>query len=126
MASRANPTDRELAILQALWDAGPSTVQQVVDALHTREGKRPAYTTVLTFLRIATEKGLTVRDETGRSHVYTAAVTRDEVERSVVDRVIDGLFRGSAVALAAKAVETRLSRAERQQLLEILQNGEES
>lgn len=125
MTTRIRPTDRELAILQTLWDDGPSTVQDVVERLHALEGRRPAHTTVLTLLRIATEKGLTVRDESSRSHVYSAAVTRDEVERSVVGEVIDRLFRGSAIALATKAVETKLSSAERRRLLEILKEMEE-
>ena len=64
------PTDAELAILGVLWERGPSTVRDVHDELnrHTPTG----YTTVLKLLQIMTEKGLVVRDETQRAHIYEA------------------------------------------------------
>ncbi len=64
------PTDGELAILQVLWERGPSTVREVLEVL---EGARPtAYTTVLKMLQIMADKGLVVRDESRRTHVYRA------------------------------------------------------
>ena len=41
--------EAELQVLRALWDGGPATVREVLNHLHT-QGRRVAYTTVLTFL----------------------------------------------------------------------------
>ena len=65
------PTDAELEILQVLWQRGTSTVRQVYDVLS--EKRDLAYTTVLKMLQIMFEKGLVLRDETDRSHSYSAA-----------------------------------------------------
>ncbi|HEX9406684.1 MAG TPA: BlaI/MecI/CopY family transcriptional regulator, partial [Thermoanaerobaculia bacterium] len=62
------PTDSELAILGVLWERGPSTVREVHDELNRHAAT--GYTTVLKLLQIMTEKGLVVRDETQRAHIY--------------------------------------------------------
>ena len=71
MATRPGrkPTDAELAILRVLWARGPSTVREVAREM----GRERAYTTILKFLQIMTEKRLVRRDESLRSHVYEAA-----------------------------------------------------
>ena len=52
----SRPTDRELTILQILWDNGPSTVRQVNEAMNKDEDT--GYTTTLKLMQIMTEKGL--------------------------------------------------------------------
>ena len=67
---RARPTDAELAILQVLWDRGPSTVRQVFEAL--ADARETGYTTTLKLMQIMAEKGLVSRDESARTHIYEA------------------------------------------------------
>ena len=64
----STPTDRELGILQVLWDQGPSTVRHVHEALQSKTGT--VFTTTLKMLQIMTRKGLVRRDESGWAHVY--------------------------------------------------------
>ena len=120
------PTDRELAILQVLWESGPSTVRQVQDKLNEREAKQIAYTSVLTILQIMVDKGLVTRDESSKSHIYTAVKSRSEVEDIYVEDLIERLFRGSAMRLVAKALSPkRLSTSERLRLQKLLHEMEE-
>lgn len=100
---RKRPTDAELALLRVLWTRGPSTVRQVVDAL----GHDTGYTTVLKTLQIMTEKGLVVRDERVRTHVYDAAYSQDETQRSLVSDLLDRAFGGSAATLVLQALAAR-------------------
>jgi hypothetical protein len=80
----AEATDAELAILRVLWSRGPSTVRQVHDAL---TGERATgYTTALKLLQIMSEKGLVARDETDRSHVYSARLSEGETQRQLAGR----------------------------------------
>ena len=68
MSPTLKPTRAELAILRVLWTHGPQTVRQVHDVLAA--DKPSAYTTTLKLLQIMTDKGLVVRAEQNRQHVY--------------------------------------------------------
>jgi predicted transcriptional regulator len=104
------PTDAELTILRILWARGPSTVRQVHEVL-TRE--RPtAYTTALKLLQIMTDKGLVVRDESDRTHVYHARTSEDQTQRQLVRDLLDRAFGGSASKLVMQALAARRATAE--------------
>lgn len=102
---RVRPTDAELAILQVLWDGGPSTVRQVHEAL--TEARETGYTTTLKLMQIMAEKGLVRRDESSRTHVYTAAFSREDTQGSLINDLLDRAFGGSAAALVMQALSTR-------------------
>lgn len=96
------PTDAELAILRVLWERGPSTVRAVNDALTgTAE---PGYTTTLKLMQIMVEKGLLTRDDSARSHVYSASDSRDQTQRELVTDLVERAFGGSASALVMHAL----------------------
>ena len=46
-----------------------------------------------------TEKGLTHRDTSSRSHIYKAAIQEAKAKNSMLDRFIDKTFKGSASQL---------------------------
>ena len=99
------PTDAELAILNVLWERGPSTVRDVHDALkHDRD---VGYTTVHKILQDMAEKKLVTRDESERSHVYAAAVEEKSVKRRLVSDLLDKAFDGSAAQLVMQALSDK-------------------
>jgi len=102
MASLPRPTDAELQILRVLWADGPSTVRQVNERLST--GRDIGYTTTLKLMQIMAEKGLVSRDETDRTHVYTARATEGQTQRQLVSDLMDRAFGGSAAALVLQAL----------------------
>ena len=107
MAKRSvlKPTDAELAILRILWNHGPSTVRQVNEVAAT---DRPiGYTTTLKLLQIMTDKGLTVREEMGRRHVYAASHEEEVMQRRLLDDLLERAFGGSASKLVMQALATR-------------------
>ena len=104
-ASTPRPTDAELAILRVLWKHGPCSVRQVHDVLsHEREF---AYTTTLKFLQIMTDKGLTLREEQGRQHVYRARHAQEDTQRRLVRDLLDRAFGGSMSSLVMQALATK-------------------
>ena len=107
---RPRPTAAELAILQVLWERGPSTVREVHEQL--REGKETGYTTVLKTLQIMADKGLVRRDETRRAHVYQAKIHRERTQSQIVREVMDRVFAGSASRLVLHALSTKRASAE--------------
>ena len=112
-ALRRKPTDAELGILRVLWSRGPSTVRQIALAM----GREAGYTTILKLLQIMTEKGLVVRDEAERTHVYTAASTQDQTQRQLVTDLLERAFDGSAAKLVLQALAA--SKTSPQELAEI-------
>jgi predicted transcriptional regulator len=97
---RRKPTDAELNILTVLWSRGPSTVRQIAEDM----GREAGYTTILKLLQIMTEKGLVIRDEGARTHVYEAAYTQDQTQRQLVTDLLDRAFAGSAAQLVLQAL----------------------
>jgi BlaI family penicillinase repressor len=96
------PTESELELLRILWDIEPATVREIHDAL---KKERPSgYTTTLKLLQIMTTKGLVVRDEANRAHVYRAAITQDAMQSKILRDLSTRLFSGSAAQLAMHAL----------------------
>ena len=119
------PTDAELAILRALWRRGPSTVRQVLESLN--QDRETGYTTALKLLQIMTEKGLVERDETERTHVYRARLTKEQTQRQLVGDLLDKAFGGSASQLVLQALATKPASADElaqiRRLLDELEGG---
>ena len=107
------PTDGELAILQVLWQRGPSTVRHVLDQMD----RGTKYTTVLKLLQIMMEKELVRRDESERTHVYAAALPAQTTQRQLLRNLLDKAFAGSASQLVLQALSAR--RATPEELQEI-------
>ena len=120
--ARSQPTEGELEILKALWEQGPSELKQVCAAL--RRGRPVATTTVATMLKLMQEKGLVDRDEASRSSVWSARVSREAASTSLVRRLMDLVFDGSARRLLAHMIETeKLSPQERAEIRRLLDEG---
>lgn len=100
--NKTNVTEGEFEILTVLWDKGPSTVREVYESLPRR--RTVGYTTVLKLMQIMHEKKLVERDESSRSHVYSATVDRAETQGSMVDDLIQRVFAGSSANLVLRAL----------------------
>lgn len=100
--SLPRPTESELELLRILWDKQPATVREIFDALN--EQRPSGYTTVLKLLQIMTTKGLVVRDEANRAHVYRAAISQDAMQSKILKDLSIRLFSGSAAQLALHAL----------------------
>src|SRR5438477_11684637 len=103
------PTDAELAILSVLWERGPSTVRDVHDDLSSTQAT--GYTTILKLLQIMTEKGLVVRDESERAHVYQSRYGEQKTQRQLLADLAERAFGGSATKLVMQALSGRKASA---------------
>lgn len=85
-----------------LWQHGPRTVRQVNDQLSQQ--REIGYTTTLKLMQIMYEKGLLTRSEEAKSHVYTAALSEQEAQQSLLDRFLETAFKGSASQLVMQVL----------------------
>lgn len=99
------PTDAEIAILKVIWQRGPSTVREIHAQLSQHQ--HMLYTTVLKLLQIMTEKGLVVRDESQRAHVYEARLTQQRAQKMLLGELLERAFDGSAAQLVMQALSSR-------------------
>ena len=109
------PTQAETAILQVLWQRGPSTVRDVFEVLKAE--RSTGYTTVLKLLQIMHEKGLVRRDASRRSHRYEAVATQRHTQQQLVKDLLERAFGGSMQKLVMHALTAR--KASRKDLAEI-------
>lgn len=109
------PTESELAILNVLWAAGPSTVREVQNVLNRT--RKAGYTTVLKLLQIMTQKKLVKRDESNHAHVYMSNCSKQKTQRRLVDDLLKKAFSGSPVQLANTLFDSeKLSKTEFEKL----------
>lgn len=92
-------SDLQLDVMDVLWERGEATVADVHQALAASRGL--AYTTVATLLTRLEDKGVARRRREGRQLCYRAHVTKDEVQRRMVARLVDQLFQGDPAALVS-------------------------
>jgi BlaI family transcriptional regulator, penicillinase repressor len=116
------PTERELEILQVLWEQGPSTIREVYQTLNNKS--KTAYNSVLTILVIMFGKKLVNRDDSARSHVYQAKYSKAEMETRMVKTFMDNVFGGSAMRLVTKALSLKPTSKEDKELIRfVLERG---
>lgn len=115
------PTGAELDILAVLWRLGPSTVREVHAALQKDSG----YTTTLKQMQLMTDKGLLVRNERFRSHVYEARTAKEQTQRQIASDLLRRAFDGSAKSLVLGALSAQpASRADLEDIRRMLDDFE--
>lgn len=117
------PTAAELDLLQTLWPLGAATAKQVHAAM---QAERPDITsaTVLRLMQIMHAKGLLIRDESQRSHVYAPAQAQDSLQTNLLKDLIQKAFAGSAKALVLAALRSGISKKERAEIERLLQEDD--
>jgi BlaI family penicillinase repressor len=113
------PTEAELEILNILWGTGPATVHDAMT------GKETGYTTILKQMQVMTEKGLLVRNERYRSHVYEAGLSKQETQQQLARNLLRRAFDGSAKNLVLGALSSQpVSSSELAEIRKILDKFE--
>lgn len=117
------PTERELEILDILWDKGPSTTRDI----HTELSKKQkvAYNSVLTIMTIMLDKGLVSRDDSQKSHIYTANHNQEQIQNEMLNGFMNRVFGGSAMNLVSRALSIKnTSKEDKDQIKELLKEME--
>jgi BlaI family penicillinase repressor len=100
-----SPTPVELAILQVLWQRGPSTVREIHNAL--KNERDTGQSTTLKMVQVMTEKGLVRKDESMRPQVYRPARPAEQTQLQLIDELIQRAFGGSASQLVLRAASAQ-------------------
>lgn len=109
-------TEAELRVMSVLWDEGEASVRDVTDALERKHGL--AYTTVLTVLRVLTDKKYVAAKAVGRAHVFRPLIDRNEARATALKQMLGSFFGGSTEALAQHLIENESIDLDRLRTLE--------
>jgi BlaI family transcriptional regulator, penicillinase repressor len=115
------PTESELEILGVLWERGLASVREVHEEL--ARTKDVGYTTTLKLMQIMHEKGLVKRDDSVKTHIYQALVSREKTQKHLLGRMINGLFGGSPTQLVIQALGNYKASAEEIEEIQQLLNN---
>ncbi len=102
MNKQLKPTEGELEILKVLWENGQATVREVHESI--LKYKDAGYTTTLKLMQIMFEKGLVTRDDSSKTHIYTANISREKTQNQFLGKMINNLFGGSSTQLVMQAL----------------------
>ena len=115
------PTESELEILQVLWEKDKASVREVHEEL--LKTKEAGYTTTLKLMQIMFEKGLVSRDDSFKTHIYKASVSREKTQQHLLGKMINSLFGGSSTELVLQALGNhKASPAELEEIQQLLNN----
>ena len=116
-------THSEWYVMDCLWQHSPSTVMELVTALHQKVGW--AKCTTIPTLRRMEDKGLVTVEIHGRTKYYTPALERDKAVRRETRSFLDRVYQGSVgLMVSAMAQEKTLSQEEIDALYAILKEAE--
>jgi predicted transcriptional regulator len=105
-STRPNVPDAEWAVLEALWDKGPSTVQALMELLYP-DGGASKYATVHRLLERLEEKGYVARDRGTGVYLFRAVVGRDQLVGQQFEALVDKMCGGSLQPLLSHLVRAR-------------------
>jgi predicted transcriptional regulator len=91
------------AVMEAVWEQGEATVQQVRDRL--RREPLPAYTTILSVMQKLEKAGWLTHRAEGRSYIYSPVRSRQEAGASSLQSFIERVFRGDPLLLFQHLLE---------------------
>lgn len=123
--SHTKPTEAELEILNILWLKKRATVREVHEEIC--KTKNCGYTTTLKIMQIMYEKNLVSRDNSQKTHIYSAAVTQNNTQKQMLHKMVNALFAGSTSQMVLQALgsgsATEDELDEIQQLINSLKNS---
>lgn len=102
-------SERELDVLQALWQLGKAAAISEVHQNLRENGIELAYTTVQTMLSRLETKGAVARDDSVRPHRFRPLVKEPTTVGGAIENLVRRFFGGSVEALATRLVEQELS-----------------
>ncbi len=124
---RPDVTDAELAILEELWrSAEPQPISALVEALYPQRNAA-AHATVQSLLGRLEVKACVTRRRSGRAHLYSATVGRDDVIGHRLQSLAERLCEGSLTPLLTHLVQgASMTAADREALRRLLADVEGS
>ena len=93
-------TKAETQVMNILWSL-PEQQGFIQDIIDRYPEPKPAYTTILTFMKILTDKGFVRPEKVGKANRFSPLVSKDDYTYSFISDVKDTFFGGSFTSLVS-------------------------
>ena len=93
-------TKAETQVMNILWSL-PEQQGFIQDIIDRYPEPKPAYTTILTFMKILTDKGFIKPERVGKANRFSPLVSKDDYTYSFISDVKDTFFDGSFTSLVS-------------------------
>ncbi len=114
-------TETEFAILDVLWDEGPTTVRSIVEAVYEQH-THSLHAGVKSLLERLADKGFVVCEQRGRAHLFSTTVDRKAFVTQQLQELADSNFGGSLPPLLMTLVDNvKLARKDREAIRKIIE-----
>lgn len=97
------PTDLEMQILSVLWERGPSPAREVL--ANMPDGKKRAYTSVLSAMQVMERKGMLSHTTEGNTHIFATTKKKQQVVQPMMRTIIERIFAGNSAAAVQYLIE---------------------
>ncbi len=113
-------TETEFAILNVLWDRGPITVREIVEAIYQKH-THSLHASVKSLLERLADKDFVVCRRRGGAHFFSATVQRETFVAQQLQLLADSNFGGSLTPLLNTLVDNvKLDRGDREAIRKII------
>ena len=122
MTRQSEFSRRERQIMDAVFELGEATVNQVVDAIPDA----PTAMAVRRMMHILEEKGHLKRRENGREVIYSPRESKEKAGRSAFQKVLETFFGGSLEEALAAHLHSRkdeVTADERERLIALIEQA---
>ncbi len=97
----------EAEIMKIVWGKGNVTVREVHETMLRKEIEKKEhsfipYTTVMSTMTTLAEKQLLKQDKAAKTYIYSAAVDKKELSKSIIQSVSDKLLEESTSGMVSK------------------------
>ena len=97
----------EAEIMKIIWEKGKVTVREVHEnmlrkEIESKEEGFIPYTTVMSTMTTLAEKRLLKQDKTAKTYIYSAAVDKKELSKSIIKSVSDKLLEESTKGMVSR------------------------
>ena len=114
-------TETEFAILDVLWDRGPSTVRGIVVGVYGRH-THSLHTSVKSLLQRLADKGFVTCQRHGGAHFFSATVAREVFVAQQLQLLADSNFGGSLTPLLSTLMDNiKLNSKDREAIRRIIE-----
>ena len=114
----------QMRIMRVLWDKKRATAHEITNSLNETETIK--HSTVQTLLRTLVKRGAVGYDVDNRTFVFYPLVEDMNVERDVIQDIIDRIFEGSAENMVLSIIKNKyISGEELEKIRELFDNEDE-
>ncbi len=113
----------QLEIMNVIWERREATITEVWQEL--RQRRKVARATVQTMILRLEQKGWLTHRDVGQTFMFSAAVNQADTQRSLVTKLCDRAFDGSAAGLVWALLDDRgISKKELERIRQMIANAD--